>query len=77
MVTLDLSRKIGLNIAVAHVNYQLRGEESERDTEIVKTYCKKHSIRFHYTKANLNQVDNIQTAARDFRYHYFSEIILD
>lgn len=75
MVTLDLSRKIGLNIAVAHVNYQLRGEESERDTKIVKTYCKKHSIRFHYTKANLNQVDNIQTAARDFRYHYFSEII--
>ena len=35
MVVLDLAIKCGLNPAVAHVNYQLRKEESDNDAERV------------------------------------------
>ena len=39
MALLDIGFKAGLNISVAHVNYQLRNEESEKESIIVKQYC--------------------------------------
>ena len=44
MVLLDIGLKVGLNISVAHVNYQLRNEESERESIIVKQYCLENKL---------------------------------
>ena len=44
MALLDMSRKIGLNIVVCHVNYQKRST-SNRDQKIVEDYCKKNGIK--------------------------------
>ena len=46
MALLDIGLKAGLNISVAHVNYQLRKEESEKESIIVKQYCLENKLNF-------------------------------
>ena len=46
MALLDIGIKAGLKISVAHVNYQLRNEESERESLIVKQYCLDNKLNF-------------------------------
>ncbi len=74
MVCLELARKFSKNISVAHVNYKLRDEESDRDEKIVKDYCLKWGISFHLLIAKLDKSKNIQLEARNSRYSYFNEI---
>lgn len=79
MVLLDLAVKSKLNFAVAHCNFQLRGEESDKDQEFVTAYCKKHQIQLHLKSFDTNQYasDNktsIQIAARELRYQWFFEL---
>tara|TARA_B100000674_G_scaffold301278_1_gene250120 strand:+ start:1009 stop:2304 length:1296 start_codon:yes stop_codon:yes gene_type:complete len=75
MVTLSLAIKCKLSIEVAHVNYQLRGKESETETTLVEDYCKKYGVVFHLKKVEINPDENIQIQARDIRYKYFNKII--
>ena len=49
MALLDIGLKAGLNISVAHVNYQLRNEESERESFIVKQYCLENKLNLKIT----------------------------
>lgn len=74
MVLLELFHKLKLNFQVAHVNYHLRGEDSNRDQELVEDYCKNHQIPFHlYSVSEKDQVPShsIQLWARELRYSYF------
>ena len=41
MVVLDLTIRCELNTAVAHINYQLRKEESDNDAKRVRKFCEK------------------------------------
>ena len=75
MVTLSLAIKCKLSVEVAHVNYQLRGKESENETTLVEDYCKKNGIVFHLKMVEINPDENIQIQARDIRYKYFNKII--
>lgn len=80
MALLDLLRKTPHYIEVAHVNFKLRGEESDLDENLVKEYCKKHEIIFHvnsfetkkYAKEN---AISTQMAARELRYKWFYELL--
>ena len=47
MVLLDLLRELSYTIGVAHCNFQLRGEESDLDQQLVKEYCNTHDIPFY------------------------------
>ncbi len=82
MVMLHLFQECGLNIGVAHVNFQLRGEESDGDENFVKTYCAQSSIPFFTKKfetesyAKQNHLST-QMAARVLRYRWFNEILED
>ena len=69
----------GFQFAVAHCNFQLRGNDSEADQQFVEELCKKHRIEFHtarfetkkYSKANKVST---QMAARTLRYEWFEQI---
>ena len=63
----------GIDFCVAHVNYQLRGEESNRDEAFVATFCKKHSIKCWIKRIDTQQYKeasglSTQVAARNIRY---------
>jgi len=77
MVILDLAIKCGLNTAVAHVNYQLRKEESDNDAERVRKFCEKQKIPFHLNESGLKDCKNIQIAAREIRYDFFHKLLND
>lgn len=82
VVLLDLITKSGFNFAVAHCNFHLRGEESERDENFVKALGSKYKTEifirhFDTQKVAEEQKKSIEETARDLRYNWFSEMLRD
>ena len=75
MALLDIGIKAGLKISVAHVNYQLRNEESERESLIVKQYCLDNKLNFYSKKAKINPIKNIHNETREIRYQFFNDLV--
>jgi len=80
MVMLDLCMKHNLSIAIAHCNFFLRGEESNRDEIFVISKAKElgtvcHVRKFETQKIAEQQKLSIQETARDLRYAFFEELI--
>ncbi len=79
MVLLSLIHKLHRDPIALHVNYGLRGEESDLDEQFVHAYCKERRIRFEVLHSDLstrsNQNINIQLEARKERYEWFQKII--
>ena len=75
MALLDIGLKAGLNISVAHVNYQLRNIESDIESLIVKEYCLENKLNFYYKEAEINPNKNLQNEAREFRYKFFIDLV--
>ncbi|MFM1947048.1 MAG: hypothetical protein RL207_1331 [Bacteroidota bacterium] len=75
MFLLDTCRRNSLSIIVLHVNYQLRGEESNGDQAFVESYCLLHSIPIHVHRIDLKEKlisgGNLQQLARKERYAFF------
>ncbi len=75
MLLLDTCRRNSLSIIVLHVNYQLRGEESNGDQAFVESYCLLHSIPIHVHRVDLKEKlisgGNLQQLARKERYAFF------
>ena len=75
-------KQLGYRIEAAHCNFHLRGLESNRDEEFVKSLCHSNNIPLHLIHfnteeyASLHQV-SIEMAARDLRYSYFSQLCQD
>lgn len=79
MVLLDLIHKLHLDLAVAHCNFKLRGEESDADQHFVEKYCKERNISFHTQSFDTTPYaekhkTSIQIAARELRYKWFFEL---
>lgn len=66
------------NISLAHINYQLRGKDSELDEQFVRTLAQEHKISVFVKKINLPKLldngGNMQMLARSVRYDYFEEL---
>ncbi|PZX65664.1 tRNA lysidine(34) synthetase TilS [Hydrotalea sandarakina] len=80
MVLLHCLHKIQFHIAVAHVNFQLRGEESIRDAVFVQQTCEKYNIPFYLKTVNTQafadeEKISIQVAARRLRYEWFEQLL--
>ncbi len=78
MVLLHLMNKSGLPVSAAHVNYKLRGEESDRDQLLVENYCKQNEIKLHLLNAGKKMEEkpgNVQQKARDIRYDFFQSLL--
>jgi tRNA(Ile)-lysidine synthase len=68
------------NIAVAHANFKLRGEESDGDEAFVRSFCEARGIPFFTTAFDTNNYAaekkiSIQMAARELRYVWFRQLI--
>jgi tRNA(Ile)-lysidine synthase len=80
VVLVDLVHKAGFNYEIAHCNFQLRGEESERDEKFVRSLGEKYGKevlvkRFDTQNYSTENKLSIQEAARDLRYAWFREIV--
>lgn len=79
MVMAHLFLKAGYRFAVAHCNFQLRGEESDNDQEFVQSFASNHHLAFHTKRfdtesfASENNL-SVQMAARKLRYQWFEEL---
>ncbi len=79
MVLLYLFANTKLYFEVCHVNFQLRGKESDEDEKFVVDSCNKFGILVHVIKANTklyakqNQLSK-QEAARAIRYQAFQNL---
>jgi len=79
MVLTELCRQIGYNIVLAHCNFQLRGEESMRDQQFVKSYAENNQIPFYTVSFDTQGyiTDNklsVQEGARQLRYQWLHEL---
>jgi len=79
MVMLHLFQSCGYSFSVAHVNFQLRGEESDGDEQFVKNWCAVRTIPFFVQRFETNNYAierklSIQMAARELRYQWFDEL---
>lgn len=80
MVLLDLLQRGNFSIGAAHVNFNLRGNDSDGDEDFVKNYCEQRNIPFFTTGFETKvfaQHHGISTqmAARDLRYDWFEEVL--
>ena len=79
IVLCELCYQSGFDFAIAHCNFQLRGEESERDENFLKGLAEKYQKEIFIRKFDTEKyaVENkvsIQVAARALRYSWFEEI---
>lgn len=79
MLLCELMRTLALPFEVLHVNYGLRGAESEADQAFVEAYCQKYNLPLHIKRVQLAAVlqqnhKNLQAEARRIRYAFFSEM---
>lgn len=76
MVLLYLLHHAGFKCVVAHVNYHLRGTDSDEDEALVKAFCEAQKIPCEVRHADpvAMRYGNLQDNARVFRYNFFEEI---
>lgn len=78
MVMVDLFRKLQYDFSILHCNFQLRGDESEAETQFLRDFCKANQIHYilryfdteQYAK---EQKLSTQLAARALRYNWFKQ----
>lgn len=77
MALLALFLQNQFSFQVAHVNYKLRGADSDLDQKIVEDFCAKNEIKFHLyevSAADNQPINSIQNWARKIRYQFFKDI---
>jgi len=80
MVLVHLLHQLKLDISVAHCNFNLRGKESDEDTEFVKSECNNYNIKLFVNHFNTKEYADlyklsIQVSARQLRYDWFNELL--
>jgi tRNA(Ile)-lysidine synthase len=76
----ELCFQAGFHFEIAHCNFQLRGEESERDEKFVCQLAEKYGTKIFIKKFNTEEYAEenkiyIQVAARELRYEWFEELL--
>jgi tRNA(Ile)-lysidine synthase len=79
IVLCHLMHQCHLPFAIAHVNFRLRGKESEEDEAFVKQKALSYGVPFHSKKFETQRYAwerkiSVQMAARELRYRYFEEV---
>lgn len=82
VVMAHLFAETDFNCAIAHCNFQLRGEESEADESFVKTLAAQLEMPVYVERFDVEgemkaKGISLQMAARDLRYEWFSSLARD
>ena len=77
-----LMKHVGAQCTIAHVNFQLRGAESERDENFVRSFASRLDVSLFVEKFDTAQYAEanrmgIQEAAREIRYTWFDTLMKD
>lgn len=80
VVLLDLLLKSDCQVAIAHANFQLRGEDSNTDESWIRELALKSEISFHSRRFSTNNYASengisVQMAARKLRYQWFDQLM--
>jgi tRNA(Ile)-lysidine synthase len=82
MVMAELFLESKLPFAIAHCNFQLRGEEADKDEQLVKDFATKNNIIFHHTRfATREKMEEwkkgVQETARILRYEWLDMVMAE
>lgn len=74
-----LREELGFDIAAAHLNHRLRGEESDRDERFVRDLCGALRVGLHVESADVAGLAasrglTLEEAGREARYAFFREL---
>lgn len=80
VVLCELCHLAGYEFAIAHVNFQLRGAESDADAAFVEALAKKYDVPFFVQQFDtdayaIQHKKSIQVAARELRYQWFQTLL--
>ncbi len=80
VVLCELCKQAGYDFFIAHCNFKLRGEESNRDEQFVRELGKKYGVevlvqQFDTDKYAAEKKLSTQEAARELRYTWFKELV--
>ncbi len=80
IVLCDLLHRKGYRFAIAHCNFQLRGQESERDEAFVRSIAEAYGVgsffeAFETERIATERRQSIQVAARALRYAWFYSLL--
>ena len=66
---------LGITVEAAHFNHHLRGEESDRDENFVREFCRFHDIVLHVGSAHVSPgKKGLEAAAREARYAFLKTL---
>jgi tRNA(Ile)-lysidine synthase len=69
-------RELGYDVAAAHLNHGLRGDESDQDERFVQKLCEQLQIQLHATNVRVgDQPGNIEAEGRRARRRLFAELV--
>ena len=84
---LELRAELGIMLSVAHVNHQLRGDESDEDERFVAKLARQYGLELHVREAPVDGIPRskigsgkrpgIEAAARELRYGFFRQLARD
>jgi len=79
MVMAWLFSKFSIAFAIAHCNFQLRGNESDLDMLLVEEYARQLSVPFYCKKFDTRRIckeskQSVQEAARNLRYAWLQDL---
>lgn len=74
-----LREELNLRIVAVHINHMLRGSESDRDEEYVKSLCEKMNIELQALRIDIKKISkeknqSLEETGRDERYRHFGII---
>ncbi len=75
LLLLELRADLGIVLSVAHVNHELRGQESDGDEQFVVELSRTHALELHARTAPVVEPNSgIEAAARKLRYDFFRQL---
>jgi len=72
-ILLSLREKMNLQLGIVHVNYWLRGEDSDADERLVREYAETYGIPRFVTRIR-GACGKNEATLRDIRYRFFERI---